>query len=160
MAYTMKLHDAVRQYGHPELPIIDRIWNVSHGVGSPERERNARTDVELVQILIHMHPRSTYGLTEKAWSAVRPTGVMDAATTLAVSQLMCDNELKRGGHWRISPARAGAWDYRRSAKDATWQFFICGLNAAAQFNRANDWLELPQRASHGLRAELTREPRF
>jgi len=153
MAHTMKLRTPVQEH-RKATPVVDHIWNISHGVGSPQRERNGHTDVELVQRLIKMGGASPRELPFELWLLIRPSGRVDSVTQLAVRRLESSNELSHGDHLRVSPARRGQDSYAKGV--GQWQYFIMTLNLRAWNRNYEQWHELPRACSAALRHELKR----
>jgi hypothetical protein len=157
MAHRMAFRGfALREHRTPSKT-WSHIWNISHGVGTPGEERNHRHDVELVQqLLLLCKPIGGFGdadIPAEVFSALKPTGHLDHATTAAIKCLETGNELRHGRGWRISPARYGKSSYRK-AKFGNWTYFICYLNGMAFGRRYEETQALPERCSAELRRAL------
>ena len=157
MARCMKLRDP---YFGParNKPLVSNIWNLSHGVGTPSRERNQPTDVELVQRLLMLLPHGgAHPFSTAVWSAIKPTGHMDHATRAAIDATDFLGDVKHGNGWRISPARYGLSRYRQKDGKPTERsfYYIVMLQLCiAQLDDADTLNALPEACSPALRREL------
>lgn len=160
MAHCMKLrHPFATASG--ASAVIDHIWNLSHGVGTPNHERNQPTDVELLQrlVLLMDHGGDNF-LSSATWSRIKPTGHLDHASTEALHELDSCQDLKHGKRWRVSPARYGLADYRQ--KDGkpigrTEYYIVMLQRLIVQQGHADAITALPEACSPALRRELTLE---
>jgi hypothetical protein len=160
MAHCMKLrHPSSTATG--SSAVIHRVWNLSHGVGTPGRERNQPTDLELVQRLLLLldHGDQNF-LSTAAWSAIKPTGHMDPATKVAIQEVDFCQDLRHGNGWRISPARHGLAEYRQKdgkPMERTEYHIVMLQRLIAQQGHADTLNELPEACSPALRRELELE---
>jgi hypothetical protein len=157
MAHCMKLrHEFQTPTGSKAT--FQSIWNLSHGVGTPSRERNQPTDVELVQRLLMLLDHGDLNvLSSSTWSRIKPTGHLDDATRAAIEEVDFSQDLKHRHGWRISPARYGLVLYRQKDGKPTerTEYFIVLLQRwIAQQGHGEALNALPAGCSPALRHEL------
>lgn len=141
---------------------FDRIWNISHHVGTPGRESNRPTDVELIQRLIRLMGPREFATPHALWASVSPTGHLDKPTMACINARDGGGTLQMRRHqeptwihtpglpWRFSPSRRG--DQYHS--QGLGRFMISIYNQVAMQNEYDLWLNLPEVCSPALRREL------
>lgn len=161
MAHCMKLRHPFSTPKGTSPGKLHLIWNLSHGVGTPSRERNQPTDVELVQrLLLLLDHGDQNPLSKAAWSRIKPTGHLDDATKAAIEEADVCGDLRHGHGWRISPARHGLAEYRHKDGKPTEriEYYIVMLQRwIAQQGHADALNALPEACSPTLRRELVLE---
>ena len=163
MAHRMKLRHPFSTAKGTSPADFHFIWNLSHGVGTPSRERNHPTDVELVQRLLMLLDHGDQNMLSKAtWSRLQPTGHLDDATQVAIEETDIGGDLRHRHGWRISPARHGLAEYRHKDGKPTEriEYYIVMLQRwVAQQGHVDELNALPEACSPALQRELGLERR-